>query len=109
MNSNELYEKADQTRELSKAMEAGKSAEVKQMEALLKVTKDEIVADVLETKIAELDKPAMSLVEAQEEIESLGYTMHYIIKLGLSKLSNQLGYQAKEAAKKENKSFDVDE
>lgn len=102
MNYNYVSDKkSEQVKELARMLDSEKSAEAKKVEALLKTTSDENLKSILQERLNELDKPAMTIEEAQEDIEGLGYTMQYILKLGLSKLGNQLAWQEKQAAKKE--------
>jgi len=47
----------------------------------------------------------MSVEQITAEIEGLGYSINYILKLGLSKLGNQLQWQEKKVEKEKDKYY----
>ena len=101
----EMYENGEITRSeevkhLVRSLETGKSKEAKNIESVIKVTEDETFKAILREKLNALDQPDMSIERAIREIEGLGYSERYILKLGLSKLGNQLQWQEKQEAKK---------
>ena len=101
----EMYENGEITRSeevkhLVRSLETGKSKEAKNIESVIKVTEDETFKAILREKLNALDQPDMSIERVVREIEGLGYSERYILKLGLSKLGNQLQWQEKQEAKK---------
>ena len=101
----EMYENGEVTRSeevkyLVRSLETGKSKEAKNIESVIKETDDETFKAILREKLNALDQPDMSIERAIREIEGLGYSERYILKLGLSKLGNQLQWQEKQEAKK---------
>jgi len=106
----EMYENGEITRSeevkyLARSMESGKSAEAKKIEGLIKETDDETFKAILREKLNALDQPDMSIERAVREIEGLGYSERYILKLGLSKLGNQLQWQEKKEQKDKDKDY----
>jgi hypothetical protein len=100
MNENGEVTRSEEVKYLARSLETGKSKEAKSIEGLIKETKDETFKAILRDKLDALDQPDMSIERVVREIEGLGYSERYILKLGLSKLGNQLQWQEKQEAKK---------
>jgi hypothetical protein len=105
MNENEEVKRSEQIKHLARSLESGKSKAAKQIESLIEETDDEVFKKILRDKLSEIDQPDMSIERAIREIEGLGYSERYILKLGLSKLGNQLQWQEKKVEKEKDKYY----
>ena len=105
MNENEEVKRSEQVKHLARSLEGRKSTEAKRIEAVLKETDDKVFQQILRDKLDTLNTPAMSVEQITAEIEGLGYSINYILKLGLSKLGNQLQWQEKKVEKEKDKYY----
>ena len=105
MDELEEVKRSEQVKHLARSLEGRKSTEAKRIEAVLKETDDKVFQQILRDKLDTLNTPAMSVEQITAEIEGLGYSINYILKLGLSKLGNQLQWQEKKVEKEKDKYY----